>query len=399
MNDRDARAAWSALAEPTDPVARALITEFGPARALQLALQPSVHQLHDAIRHAAESPSADEIAVEAADRSALRAPSLEIAERAHLRWCDRAGSVRLEDLIDDADRAGIGFLTPEDDSWPGAVEDLGVNAPYGLWMRGSASPADLLTARPTVAIVGARAATAYGAQVAGDLALGAAERGITVVSGGAYGIDAAAHRGALSAGQSLTCAVLAGGLDRFYPRGNEDLLRAVERHALILSEAPMFTAPTRWRFLARNRIIAALSAATVVVEAALRSGALSTANRADDLSRPVAAVPGPVTSPASAGCHRLARENGAVLITDADELAELVTSSPASDGTGVVDELDLLSAADRRVLDAVPPRSVISCRAAARDCGLGVDAVQAALQRIAMLGLVELTGSGVRRRL
>src|SRR5699024_9498521 len=162
--------------------------------------------------------------------------------------------------------------------------------------------------------------------------------------------DAAAHRGALAADDGATVAVLAGGLDALYPRGNTRLLEQIRERHLLVSEAPPGTAPTRWRFLSRNRLIAALSHAVVVVEASWRS---------DDRSRPLGAVPGPVTSAASAGCHRLIRECGAVLITEPSELLDLLPGGPAAGESSyaIQDELDLLSPADRRVLDAVPPRS------------------------------------------
>ncbi len=173
-----------------------------------------------------------------------------------------------------------------------------------------------------MALVGSRAATEYGLRAAGDLADGLVARGFTVVSGAAYGIDAAAHRAAL-AGEGRTVAVLACGADRAYPTAHRGLIDAVARAGAVVSESPPAAAPYRWRFLARNRIIAALSGATVVVEASLRSGSLSTAKEAREHHLPVGAVPGPVTSATSAGCHALVRDTGAVLVTDAAEAAEL----------------------------------------------------------------------------
>ncbi len=215
--------------------------------------------------------------------------------------------------------AGLRVLVPGDPEWPTAL-DLLSSPPYCLYVRGSADVA-ALTER-SVAVVGSRTATAYGLRVAAELGEGLAARGWTVVSGAAFGIDAAAHRGALAA-EGDTVAVLACGLDRAYPRAHERLIGAVAATGAVVGEVPPGAEPLRGRFLARNRVIAGLARATVVVEAGLRSGSLSTAREARDLVRPVGAVPGPVTSPTSAGCHELVRETGAVLVTDVSDVVEL----------------------------------------------------------------------------
>jgi len=174
-----------------------------------------------------------------------------------------------------------------------------------------------------VAIVGARAATAYGTHVCTEIAGALAASGWTVVSGAAYGIDAAAHRAALAAG-GTTIAVLACGPDVAYPRAHADLLDAIAAQGAVISEWPPGTAPGRWRFLLRNRVVAALAGGTVVIEAGARSGTISTARHAERLGRPLMAVPGPVTSPASAGCHQLIRDCSAVCVTSAaDVIAEI----------------------------------------------------------------------------
>ena len=170
-------------------------------------------------------------------------------------------------------------------------------------------------------MVGARAATGYGEHVATEMAAALAERGWAVVSGGAYGIDSCAHRGALGA-DGVTVAVLASGLSYGYPKGHHELFAAIAGQGVMVSEWPPDRAPTRPGFLVRNRVIAALSCGTVVVEAALRSGALSTARHARDLCRPLMAVPGPVTSDLSAGCHEIIREWGAVCVTGARDVIE-----------------------------------------------------------------------------
>jgi DNA processing protein len=247
-----------------------------------------------------------------------------------------------------------------------------------------------------VAIVGTRAATDYGLNVAGELGVGLAERGWTVVSGLAFGIDAAAHRGALAAG-GVTVAVLACGVDVAYPRAHRSLYDQVVVEGLAVSEHPPGAAPQRARFLVRNRLIAALSAGTVVVEAAPRSGARSTARHAGELFRHVMAVPGPVTSTLSAGCHQLLRDRpDTVLVTKTDEVIEQVgpMGEFAERVTGPVRRRDLLGPAVSRVLDAVPVQRPVPLERVATTAGMRVDAVNAALAALAVHGLVEQSEGG-----
>jgi DNA processing protein len=221
---------------------------------------------------------------------------------------------------------GARLICPGDQDWPVQLEDLGAARPYALWVGGTA---DLRSCcQRAVAIVGSRAATAYGAHVATQIAVSLSGQGWTIVSGAAYGIDAAAHQGALVA-CGATVAVLACGVDHTYPQGHADLLASRSAaHGAVISEYPPGQLPQRRRFLARNRLIAALTAGTVVVEAGLRSGALNTARHARELGRPVMAVPGPVTSSASGGCHQLIRDGQATCITcAADVIADV---SPAT---------------------------------------------------------------------
>jgi len=232
--------------------------------------------------------------------------------------------------------SGARVVVPGDPEWPTGLDDLDVvrsaqgwgGAPVALWVRGPARLGPVTT--HSVAVVGSREATAYGCSVAAELAEGLTEQGWSVVSGGAYGIDGAAHRGALSV-DGGTVAVLAGGVDVPYPRGNAALLERIAEEGLLVSEAPPGAAPTRRAFLIRNRLIAAMTSGTVVVEAALRSGALNTATWANGCLRVVMAVPGPVTSPLSAGTHRLLRDAEAVLVTGAaDVVATLAPLLPAA---------------------------------------------------------------------
>ncbi|SJN15731.1 Rossmann fold nucleotide-binding protein Smf possibly involved in DNA uptake [Microbacterium esteraromaticum] len=217
---------------------------------------------------------------------------------------------------------GYGTVIPGDENWPAALEDLHERAPYVLWTSGAAS----FLSRPSedlVTITGARASTGYGEHVASELASDMSDGGRIVVSGGAYGIENAAHRSVLAAGGD-TIAVLASGADRSYPQGQKDLLDRVRGVGLVVSELPPGTTPTKWRFLARNRLLAALSSATVVVEAGYRSGSLNVAGHAEALGRAVGAVPGPVTSVSSAGTHRLIRDGIAKIITDGEDVRAMI---------------------------------------------------------------------------
>lgn len=291
---------------------------------------------------------------------------------------------------------------PEHLAWP--VDALGTKdvaemaAPWLLLVRGAASLAE--AAGRAVAVVGARAASAYGTHVAAELAFGLAEAGVTVVSGGAYGVDAAAHRGALAAGRAPTLAVLACGPDVAYPRQNERLLAQVAERGLVVSEVPPGCAPTRVRFLVRNRVIAGLAAGTVVVEAAERSGSLSTAARASALGRHVMAVPGPVTSAQSAGCHTLLRDRAAELVTAAEDVLAVVGRMgehlPRDHSRGRADPRDGLSETARRVLDAVPVRRPVGAASLARTAGVSALTVAQVLPALLAGGLVEQTTEGWR---
>ena len=300
--------------------------------------------------------------------------------------------VRLPALAADAGlaaRAGARVVVPGDDEWPAALEDLGDRMPIALWVAGEGNLADL--ARRSVSVVGARACTAYGEHVAGELAAGLGDRGWTVVSGGAYGIDAAAHRGALAV-DAPTVAVLACGVDVPYPAAHDGLLRAIRTHGAVVSELPPGSRPTRRRFLDRNRVIAALGRGTVVVEAATRSGAKNTAGQADDLSRPVMAVPGPVTSAASVGCHELIRARGAALVTGAadvlDQVGDLVADAQDL-RRGEPRPHDSLDPVTLRVLEALPVRRRAGADSVGRVAGLAAPTVLRALGLLAATGLAD----------
>jgi DNA processing protein len=261
-------------------------------------------------------------------------------------------------------------------------------APLALWAIGDARLDEI--ASRAAAVVGTRAATTYGEQVTAELSAGLSERNVTVVSGGAYGIDGAAHRSAL-AEDGCTVAVLAGGPDRAYPAGHSALLHRIRRSGLVVSEYPPGVTPARHRFLVRNRLVAALAGATVVVEAGLRSGAANTAAWARALGRVVCAVPGPVTSSASAGCHELIR-GGAQLVTRADEIVEIVgrVGELADEPAHPSSPLDELSEVAKRVFEALPGRGVRSADELSIESGLPVAQLQG------QLALLEIAGLAVR---
>ncbi|MBK8756328.1 MAG: DNA-protecting protein DprA [Actinomycetales bacterium] len=295
-------------------------------------------------------------------------------------------------------RQGISVLVPGDAQWPEGLTDV-AEAPICLWVDG---PLELSRLRWSgVSIVGSRAATAYGRDIAAGLAAGLSERGYAVVSGAAFGIDAAAHRGALVAGRGGTVAVLAGGVDRPYPSAHGPLLAELRERGAVLSESPPGWAPQRHRFLLRNRIIAAMTAGTVVVEAGLRSGSLNTARHAATIGRPVGVVPGPVTSMLSAGCHQAVRDGVAMLVTDVAEVLDLVGrmgQDAAARPSAPAAPQDLLSAADQVVWAALPIRAATSVDALVFATGVAPGALMAALTRLELAGLAARVGADWRRR-
>jgi len=291
MNDREARGVLTIASEPGDERVGALVAQYGAAETLSMVSRGA---LKGAIR----------------DRVTKVVGNQELSAALH----------RLGDC------GGV-FITPQDVSWPLQLDDLDLSAPLGLWCRGVGDIQDLAT--HSLAVVGARAATAYGERVASEVGSLAAEHDVTVVSGAAYGIDAAAHRGVL-AGGGRTIAVLACGVDVAYPSAHRGLLDRVAEHGMVVSEAPPGAKPHKHRFLVRNRLIAALSSATLVVEAALRSGSLSTANWANALGRPVWGVPGPLSSATSAGVHVGIAQGEMNIVADLSNV--LATVKPESAG-------------------------------------------------------------------
>lgn len=341
------------------------------------------------------------------DLGALRVYELLIDERG-LDGTYNEVATRLRGLdpardLDQAARIGVRLVIPGDDEWPTQLDDLDEcepvqdqgRRPLGVWAKG---PLRLNELTRSLAVVGSRSATTYGVDAAGGIAASAAAEGVAVVSGAAFGIDQAGHRGALGGG-GPTVAVLACGVDRAYPTAHRELLDYIATHGAVVSELAPGCAPTRARFLARNRLIAALTRGTVVVEAAVRSGALNTANWADRLSRQVMGVPGPVTSAPSQGVHQLIRTGAATLVTNGAEVLELIGEA----GTHVTQEprgptraRDRLRTRDARVLEAVPVARPAEVDAISRTAGLDLLTVQSALARLERDGFVKHVGSGWR---
>ncbi len=370
-DDLMARAFWHVIAEPGD----AAVGCLADAGSLVAAAQALIDGCTPATLVAL---SAGELSAEAAT-NAVRRWTPRLKSEDVVRALEIAGTVRAQ------------LLAPDDDGWPDGLDRLGPHRPHLLWVRGRTE----LAPRPSVALVGARAATGYGEHVAMEFAAGLVSRDMVVVSGGAYGIDGAAHRASLAA-QGDTIAVLAGGADRLYPSGHDALLTRVIEQGAVLSETPCGTAPTRWRFLQRNRLIAAMSDAVVVVEAGHRSGALNTVHHALSVGVPVGVVPGPITSAASAGCHRTLRTSDARCITSTTEIMELAFDSPSGDGAVALSARP--SAGSTRVRDALRPRRAQGVDELARATGMSVDEVRAELGLLQFEELAVEEANGMWRK-
>jgi DNA processing protein len=302
-----------------------------------------------------------------------------------------------------AARLGLRFVVPGDDEWPGQVGDLEHSepldrlggTPVGLWVRG---PVRLDQVARSVAVVGSRSATTYGADVSAEIAATVAREGWVLVSGGAFGIDIAAHRGALAAG-GTTVAVLACGADRVYPPAHREILDYIAEHGAVVSESPPGHAPHKARFLGRNRLIAALTRGTVVVEAARRSGALNTATWAASLHRPLMGVPGPVTSAPSEGVHRLLRSGQAMVVTCGLDVLEVVGDAGehlSREPRGPERVHDRLPPRLRQVVEAVPSMRPAAADSISRTSGVRLEDTQTALAELDRLGLVVPRGQGWR---
>lgn len=331
-------AAWSVLCEPGDGLAGMLVQSLGAVDALQFELQNLAP--HSLKRKLLDSGlDADEIDAYGPFEKAIQS--------GRERWQSRMSFAAVQSAIHTIRKLNGRILTPLQQDWPQQLCDLKFNAPMALWVRGSNS--SIVELKNSVAVVGSRDSSRYGDSATESMTTALVDKNLSVVSGGAYGIDAVAHRTALAL-RGNTVAVMAGGVDRLYPNGNKDLLNRIIQTGSVISELPPGFMPTKWRFLQRNRIIAALSQATLVVEANWRSGALSTVGHAEKLSREVFAVPGPIDSPKSAGTNKLISDHRAELVVDSTDFLVRLGQIPF-DSVGL--ELPGLGAIETRVLDAL----------------------------------------------
>lgn len=376
--DRAARVALTSLAEPGNRVVWSLVQEHGAPETLDRLLRGDV------------------------PNGSLRAAVLAKRVGGDPRRLAAA-------VLQRAERLGARIVVPADDEWPTRVDDLAaleldgpgrvnqdVRPPLCFWVRGRWGLGEAF--ERSVAVIGARAATSYGNHVTADLAYGLAEQEWTVVSGGAFGIDSAAHRAALAAG-GRTVAVLACGVDRPYPAGNAGMFEQIADSGLLISEWPPSAEPLRHRFLIRNRVIAAATAGTVVVEAAARSGAAQTMSRVLALRRPAMVVPGPVTSAMSVGCHELLRTRpDTTLVTGLPQVLEAVgrigeylTDTPR----GPEHRRDLLDEESALVLEAIPRTGAVDPEELAARAGLALRTVLRRLSLLELAGLIERKEDGV----
>lgn len=392
---RAAIAALLRIGEPGDGLLRRLVDAIGPIAALAI------------ITAVSGGRSSPDEAVAALASNVPEAADGETARHGQLaeaidRWSVRADAEDGGRDLDRISRLGGRLVIPGDAEWPTGLDDLGPAAPLGLWVRGEAELAVMLSR--AVAVVGARAASSYGTKCASDLSWDLASRGITVVSGGAFGIDAAAHRAAI-AREAPTVAFMAGGVDRFYPAANAELFEQILATGAIVSETAPGMTPMRHRFLLRNRLIAASAQVSVIVEAGWRSGALNTARHALELSRQVAAFPGSVYSASSTGAHRLVREHEADLVTCCDDVVALMDDATPTlfdatrgdtgwDGPVSSDPVDDLDEREKICLNALSATRALDAGTAAARAGLTLADALSALTALDLAGLAERRDSG-----
>ena len=364
-----AAATWSLLCEPGDSMAGMLRRILG--------VEESLYEIRRA-------KSAKDL-LPLLPNDTFRAPQfISTLDDSLECWKRRLAIVNVDKSIDTLSDLNGTLLSAESPLWPRGLFDLGDSAPAVLWVLGQANT---LQNQKTLSIVGSRIASNYGLEVTRDLVKTAVARDFVVVSGGALGIDASAHKNALFF-SGKTIAIMAGGLDRLYPAKNLDLFQDIQQSGAVISEMPPGTAPARWRFLQRNRLIAAIGQATVVVEAGFRSGSINTAGHANELDRPVGAIPGLINSTRSAGCHRLIKERRAELISTPSDLEELLGIWAKE----VSSEFHL-SGLQTRALDSFGSFEQGAERVA-QVSGMTLNEVGFALDSLSRLGLVVQTSNG-----
>lgn len=367
---------WSHLTEPGDMLAGTLLQALGPVAAIRALRLPNPERQITSLL--------SELAENAGDESKRDVAALESEyAEACKRWSARDNNAAVVRSLKTWATLGGQVVTPDDMDWPQALQALGAGAPHALWMRGNR--ASLLELENAIAVVGSRNVSSYGQYCAQTIAERLAAEGYLVVSGGAYGVDAEAHRGALAA-SGVTIAVLAGGADRLYPTGNTELLRQVMQNGCVLAEQPPGHSPTRWRFLQRNRLIAAMGQATVIVEMAVRSGAKNTMHHALGIGRDVYAVPGSLLAQTARGCNVAIAEGKAKVVTGFDELIKDLRDIPYSLGS----EFEL-TALQQRVLDALHGHPITVNRA-------GLKAGTTATETMRALGELQALGFAIESK-
>ncbi len=390
--DLCARLIWSQLAEPGDELAGLLLSELGASTALR-ALRGDGGVAGSELRLWSLLQQND---------STLAAEGSELTTRSALRsgverWVQRDNNAKLVRDLRTWQRLGGWIATLSSTYWPQQLLDLGNAAPICIWGRGNIESLNGL--EKAVSIVGSRNTTSYGAWITRELATELAADGYRIVSGGAYGIDAFAHQATVELAESdperfqfpVTIAVMAGGGDRLYPVGNSSLLKQVIKHGCVISELPPGNAPTKWRFLQRNRLIAALGQTVVVVEMAYRSGALNTVHHALQIGRRVVAVPGSILSPTSQGCNQVIEEGKAEIATSFDALLQL-----ARGGSVEPQHYTQLTPMQQRILDSVT-NQLRTAATIGQQSGAGLDEANQALAELELLGfLVRQSGKWKR---
>lgn len=378
------RVGWACVTEPNDHVAGALIRALGAAEAWE-ALEGYC---------ARSFQFGNGLIIEVLLESGFNEAT---ARKACERWSRRVSQTNPIEMIRKSQLLGAEILTPDSSDWPRQLDDLGLGAPHCLWVRGAVDT--VAHAKYGAAIVGSRANTHYGEHVAAMLVQELCAEGRVVTSGGAFGIDAIAHRTAIST-NGKTLAVSAGGVDRYYPAGNANLLRSIiESGGALCSELPIGALPMKSRFLSRNRVIAALSGATIIVEAAWRSGALSTAHHALELGRQVGAVPGSITSAQSAGSHRLLKSGLVTLVSSGSDAIELILGSTfdgAQAPLGYTTGEEGLAPGELRVIDGMSSRRALHEEEISLNSGLVPSETLQILGSLEMRGLVKRETSGWR---
>lgn len=377
FDDVFSRAALSLITEPGDRFAGHLVKALSASVLLEFELKNKPTQELRALLRDAES----------LDEIENNFSTLEDAHgQARERWRARLNLGDFERALDSAIRVGAKLVTPSAPYWPNKLDDLKQSRPHCLWVK-SDMPLDQLNL-DSLSIVGSRTSTSYGDWVTSEIVADCAGRGLAIVSGGAYGIDAVAHRSALAV-DAYSVAFMAGGIDKLYPSGNHSLLEKLAVKGALVAEQAPGASPTKWRFLQRNRLIAALGNATIVVEAGARSGALNTVAHAHELGREVGAVPGAITSQTSAGCNRLIADGQATMLVSSADAAKLALGDPG----WFQPELDGLGALETRALDAMQRQPLLSGQIAAT-AGLTAREVSIALGQLVLLGFVEQRDKG-----